>query len=205
MAVFPERPSERSNDEAQKLQAGKLWRQLPPEIRAVASESFWKDEDAVPQQAEAVLWIAKQLKFRPKSVEKLSEGRKARYLASLAGVPDQVAIRALVSFHLEHRRAMMGAFLDWLGISHENGLINEEDLKAPDPVKLEEASAKLRAEYPKEDVELYFTTLMAQDADTWRGLAATEPDNEATKTRTRLRGREGTTTRNSKAPVRRTR
>jgi hypothetical protein len=65
----------------------------------------------------------------------------------------------------------MGAFLDKLGIAHENGVISAEGLKASDPEKLAEAARTLGAEYPREDVDLYFSTLLAQDPDTWDGLA----------------------------------
>ena len=37
-----------------------------------------------------------------------------------------------MNYHLERQRPMMGAFLDLLGIAHENGLINEENVIKPD-------------------------------------------------------------------------
>jgi len=40
---------------------------------------------------------------------------------------------------------MMGAFLDALGITHENGLI-QEDAIAPDPAKM--AAAAIARDYP---------------------------------------------------------
>ena len=70
--------------------------------------------------------IARQIKFRPKSVLSLPLDKKARHLAGLAQVSDLLAARLLISYHLEHQRPMMGAFLDALGIAHEDGLIKDE-------------------------------------------------------------------------------
>jgi hypothetical protein len=66
---------------------------------------------------------------------------------------------------------MMSAFLDALGIPHDEGLI-EEDATTPDAGKLASASAALLEQFPAEDVRLYFATLLSQDPDTWAGLAA---------------------------------
>ncbi len=150
---------------------GRLWKQIPPERRAEAATAFWKDEDSVQQQAEALLAIAAHLHFRPKTVRTLPLEKKVRYLASLPNVSDSVAGRVLVAYHLEHQRPMLGAFLDLLGIEHDNGVLTSQDLKAPEPEKLKEAAAKLRAAYPPADVDLYFQTLIVQDPETWGGLA----------------------------------
>ena len=139
--------------------------------RNQAAQVFWTDEQSTDQQIEAVGAIAGHMKFRPKSVISLPLDRKAKYLASLPVMPDTIAARALVSYHLEHQRAMMGSFLDALGISHENGLISEETVAKPDAGKLRDAAADLAGKYPQDDVSLYLSTLVSQDPDTWGGLA----------------------------------
>ena len=121
----------------------KVWRRMPLEQRIVAAALFWADEQSADQQLEAVGSIATQMKFRPRSVLSLADDRKARYLAGLPNVSDSVAARALVSYHLALQRPMMGAFLDLLGISHENGLIAEDTMSKPDPSKLKQAAADL--------------------------------------------------------------
>jgi hypothetical protein len=113
--------------------------------------------------------IAQQKKFRPKTVVSLDLDRKARHLASMAALPDQLAARALIVYHLAEQRAMMGTFLDALGIKHENGLIEQDDVK-PDAEKLGPAVDKLKAEYPPEDVRLYLETLKCQDPETWGAI-----------------------------------
>jgi hypothetical protein len=65
---------------------------------------------------------------------------------------------------------MMGAFLDALGIEHEDGLIKDETPKAPDADTLDKAVTTLAAAYPKADVTRYFWTLLWQDPETWGGL-----------------------------------
>ena len=76
-----------------------------------------------------MLLIAQQKKFRPKTVVGLDVERKAQHLATLGGLPDPLAARALIVYHLAEQRPMMGAFLDALGIAHENGLIQEDSVK----------------------------------------------------------------------------
>ena len=143
---------------------------MTPEQRLQAARAFWLDEQATQDQLQAVLLISQQKKFRPKTVVSLDEDRKARHLASLASLPDTLAGRALVIYHLTEQRSMMGAFLDALGIAHENGLIQQDDVK-PDPEKIGPAAAQLATQFPEDQVSLYLQTLLCQDPNTWGGLA----------------------------------
>ena len=131
---------------------------MPAERRVTAAELFWSDEQSTEQQVEAVAALARHMKFRAKSVVALPLDKKAEYLATLPTVSDTVAARALVNYHLERQRPMMGAFLDSLGIAHEDGLINEENVKKPDAKTLQQAASESATKYPKEDVELYVQT-----------------------------------------------
>ncbi|NUR54665.1 MAG: hypothetical protein HOQ29_09470 [Acidobacteria bacterium] len=148
----------------------KLWRRMPLEQRIDAAGLFWADEQSADQQLEAVGSIATHMKFRPRSVLSLAEDRKARYLAGLPTLSDSVAARALVNYHLARQRPMMAAFLDLLGIPHEDGLIAEETVAKPDTEKLRTAAAQLAEQYPAADVSLYLSTLVSQDPDTWGEL-----------------------------------
>ena len=136
-----------------------------------AAEAFWADEQSTEQQIEAVGALAGHMKFRPKSVIGLPLDKKVKYLVALPAVSDTIAARALVNYHLDHQRPMMGAFLDLLGITHENGLISEENVAKPEAQKLKAAAAELSSKFPKEDALLYFSTLVSQDPDTWGALA----------------------------------
>jgi hypothetical protein len=154
------------------LTPSRLWKMMTPDQRLRAARAFWSDEEAIDDQLQAVLLIAQHKKFRPKSVVALDVDRKTRHLASLLSLPDHLAARALIIYHLAEQRPMMGAFLDALSIKHENGLIEDEGAK-PEPEKVEAAVAKLSAEYPADEVRLYLNTLLCQDPETWGALAET--------------------------------
>jgi len=137
--------------------------------RVAAARAFWTDEEAADDQLQAVLLIAQQKKFRPKTVIGLDLDRKARHLASLPSLSDPLAARLLITYHLADQRPMMAAFLDALGIAHENGLIKEDDVK-PDVAKIAPAAAGLARQFPADDVRLYLQTLVCQDPETWGAL-----------------------------------
>ena len=151
------------------LTPSRLWKRMTADQRTRAARAFWSDPDATDDQVQAALLIAQQKKFRPKTIIGLDIDRKARHMATLGTVPDQNAGRALIVYHLAEHRAMMGAFLDALGIAHENGLIQEDDVK-PDAEKIGPAAAQIAQQYPAEDVNLYLNTLVAQDPETWGAL-----------------------------------
>jgi hypothetical protein len=148
----------------------KLWRRMPLERRIDAAGLFWDDEHSADQQMEAVASIATHMKFRPRSVVALDPEKRAKYLAQLPTVTDAIAARALVNYHLERQRPMMGAFLDLLGIPHDNGLINEENIAKPDAGKVKQAAQDLAAKFPADEVALYRATLVSQDPETWESL-----------------------------------
>ena len=143
---------------------------MTAEQRVQAARAFWLDEQATDDQMQAVLLISQQKKFRPKTVVSLDEDRKARHLASLASLPDGLAARALIVYHLAEQRPMMGAFLDALGIPHENGLIQDDGV-TPDPVKVGPAAAEIAKAFPPDSVSLYLNTLLCQDPNTWGALS----------------------------------
>jgi len=160
------------------LTPSRLWKQLTLEQRTRAARAFWADPDATDDQLQAALLIAQQKKFRPKTVVGLDVDRKARHLATLGTMPDQIAARTLVVYHLTEQRPMMAKFLDALGIAHENGLIQEDSVK-PEASKIAPAAAQLAKEFPAEDVRLYLTTLLCQDPETWGALDETVKGLEA--------------------------
>jgi hypothetical protein len=153
----------------QTLTPARLWKRMTSEQRMRAARAFWTDEQAADDQLQAVLQIAQQKKFRPKTVISLDDERKARHLATLPSLPDQLAARALVVYHLAEQRELMGAFLDALGIAHENGLIKDDEVK-PDEAKIAPAVAAITEKFPAESVTLYLNTLVCQDPETWSAL-----------------------------------
>jgi hypothetical protein len=151
----------------------RVWKDMPIEKRVRAAEAFWRDEDSPDmrvQQMEATVAIAQRLKFRPRSVQALPVERRARHLAHVSDLSDAVATRLLIAYHFSSQRPLMGAFLDALGIAHDNGLITAEDVQPPGRDKLMAAVTTLGATFDPQDVRVYLRTLAALDSETWSNV-----------------------------------
>jgi hypothetical protein len=151
------------------LTPSRVWKQMTLDERRRVARAFWDDPEATDDHVQAALLIAQQKKFRAKTVINLDPDRKARHLATMVTLPDAVVARTLVVYHMAEQRAMMGAFLDALGIAHEEGLI-QEDAVTPDPAKLNPAVMSISGQFPAADVRIYLMTLLCQDGETWGGL-----------------------------------
>src|SRR5512138_3931433 len=82
------------------LTPARLWKRMTADQRLNAARAFWRSDEAGDDQVQAVLLIAQHKKFRPKSVMALDEERRARHLASLSSIPETMAARALIVYHL---------------------------------------------------------------------------------------------------------
>ena len=144
-----------------------------PEARKVeAAEAFWRDPEGLEQHVEAMALLAGRLKARPRFIQSLPVEKRARHLAHAPAIPEILAARLLVSYHLAHQRPMMATFLDAVGVAHDNGLITA-DPDGPIPADKVALGVKaLAAAHPAEDLRLYFGTLLAQDPATWAALEA---------------------------------
>jgi hypothetical protein len=154
------------------VRPSQLWKGLPLERRTALADAFWREEgdDAQMQQIEAIGVLARRLNFRVRSVQALPIEKKARHLAQIGDVSDAVATRALISYHLAAQRPLMAAFLDALGIAHENGVINSEEVPKPESAKLGAAVETVKKSFPADDVSLYLRTLEIIDGETWGDL-----------------------------------
>ncbi|MGH9159648.1 MAG: hypothetical protein ACRD2X_06640 [Vicinamibacteraceae bacterium] len=155
-----------------------LWKQMTAAQRRGAAEAFWREDTPSAEQAEAVGLIAERLHFRPKSVMGMPLERRVRALASTSTLSETLAASLLVAYHLASQRPMMSAFLDALGIPHEDGLIAEDVTPQIDEARLDEAVGRVRASFPEEDVSLYFATLAMQDPATWTALGRFQQDRK---------------------------
>ena len=154
------------------LTPSKLWTMLPQETRLLAARSYdWKTPES---RLEAELTIARALKFRDLFVRKLPLEKRIGYLATAVRPADSLAASLLLALHLEHRRPILAAFLDSLGIEHDNGLITEDkEVAPPEAAALAAAAAKLYENFPENDVTVYLKCLLAVDPVTWGGLRET--------------------------------
>jgi hypothetical protein len=151
------------------IRPSRLWKEMTPETRLAAADAFWRDDQAEAgmQHVEAIVAIAKRLNFRPKSVQALSFDRRAKHLAHMPEISDAIATRALIAYHFSARRDLMSAFLDALGIAHENGLIKDESVTPPSRDSLVTAVTQVRRTFAPADVDLYVRTLASLDGETW--------------------------------------
>jgi hypothetical protein len=161
-----------------------LWKALSPDRRKRAAEAFWRDSespDIQVQQMEVIGTLARRLNFRTKSIQSLPLERKARHLAQLNDVSDAVAMRALVAYHFADQRPLMSAFLDALGLAHDNGLITAEEVPPPTQAQVQAAVDALRQAgiFPSEDVDFYLRTLASLDSETWTNVDAVLQAQEA--------------------------
>jgi hypothetical protein len=160
------------------LRPAEIWKSLPIDTRVAVADAFWRDDqsqDIQAQHVEAVVALARRLNFRPKSLQALPVERRAKQLAQMDDVSDGVATRALIAFHFTAKRPLMGAFLDALGIAHDQGLITADEVAPPARERLVEAARALKGGFPDEDVSLYLRTLSALDGDTWGQLDGVWP------------------------------
>jgi hypothetical protein len=164
-------------DRAMPARPSQLWKSLSADQRLVAAQAFWTDDESggvSAEHVEAIAMLARRMNFRAKSMQSLPAERRARLLAQVGDLSDGIAARALIAYHFSAQRPLMAAFLDALGIQHENGLITADEVPPPPADRVADAVRTVRESFPPEDVDLYVRTLSALDAETWAGA---DPDS----------------------------
>jgi hypothetical protein len=149
----------------------KLWKALTPEERAAAVTASLADDENGWVKTTTRGAIAGALKFRPQTVATWPRQKMIAEAARLPLDDAQLLSAYLVDLHLGTRRPMMAAFLDAIGVPHENGRIDTE-ASGPievSPEKLSAAADELTRQFPADEVATYFLTLLLQDAETWGG------------------------------------
>ena len=153
--------------------ATRLWKRLDPLERLEAATQFWKEPPAE-AAAGALAAIVRARRMRPQAARALPLEQKASTLAQLFDPGETVAAALVVSLHLGVRRPMLSAFLDLLGIPHEDGVLKEEaaQVAAPDDERAQAAVKGLAQRFPANEIETYLNALWLQDEDHWRALVA---------------------------------
>jgi hypothetical protein len=152
--------------------ATRLWKRLTLPERLEAATQFWK-EPAPEMAASALAALVKARHMRPQAARSLSTEDKARVLAQVLEPGEPLAASLIVALHLGVRRAMLAAFLDLLGIPHEEGLLKEEAASLPPPTaeRAKAAVVGLLERFAPQEVETYVNALWLQDSDYWDALA----------------------------------
>lgn len=155
----------------QDLTPARLWAELDPETREVAARTIYSDAlDDDTSRLEADTAIANTLRFRPVAVRKLPLDKRVGYLLRAVRADDSLASTLLLALHLGRRRAMLGAFLDGLGIEHEDGVIQVDDFETPTAEQLTDAVEAVYEGFPANEAEVYFATLIVMEPEVWEGL-----------------------------------
>jgi hypothetical protein len=150
--------------------ATRLWKSLPREERARAAAAFFRDP-APDLVGSALGALVKARRMRPQAVRALAPDAQAHILATVLDPGEALAQGLLVSLHLAERRPLLAAFLDALGLPHEDGLLTEEAESAgPPTVGAARKAVESLAAYPSGQVETYLNTLWLQDPERWAAL-----------------------------------
>lgn len=151
--------------------ASRIWRALSREDRRLAATAFLAEP--VPElYASALGAIVRQRRMRPQAARAMSLEDQAAALAGILDTGEPLAGSLLVALHLAERRPLLGAFLDSLGLPHENGVMKEEaDSATLDAGKVEQAARQLAERFPRDQVAVYFNVLLLQDPERWTALA----------------------------------
>lgn len=154
--------------------ATRLWKSLPPPERLLAASAFFRDPspELVPEALQA---LVKARRMRPQAARALPPDAQARVLATVLSPGESLAQGLLVDLHLAERRPLLAAFLDALGLPHDNGILTEE-AESGGPVSPEAARKAVAAlaSFPPEQVRTYLNTLWLQDEERWGALAQVE-------------------------------
>jgi hypothetical protein len=153
------------------LSAQRLWKRLSAADRQAASSHLFA-EPAPEAVAGALGVIARARHMRPQAVRAMPPEAQARAVASILDPGEALSASLLVALHLGARRDLLKAFLDAMGLPHEDGILKDEAENAPRPRSEALRSAvQSLASFPKDQVATYLNTLYLQDPERWDALS----------------------------------
>jgi hypothetical protein len=147
-----------------------VWELMSEDEQRAAAAALWTHADRDSRTALEVA-LAKELKFRPQSVRRLSVERVVGRLVRMAdSLPDTVLFQFLFHLHMAERRELMVEFLDAVGLPHEDGVLNlPEDAGPPGADTVLPAARNLLEAHGHQGL-VYLTTLKVADSDFWAGV-----------------------------------
>jgi len=155
--------------------SARLWKRLSREERLAAAARFFEQPSTdLLGNADAAIMRARRL--RPQVARGLPPEEKARVLATVLDPDEALASALVVALHLGERRGLLVAFLDSLGLAHEEGVLTEEGEASPiaeDAAR--RAVTALATAFPRAEVLTYLNALWLQDPDRW-GVLERAPD-----------------------------
>jgi hypothetical protein len=152
-----------------RLSPSRLWSELDEATRRLAAHSIYRDPRG---RLEADGAIAAALRYREVAVRRLPVEERVNHLLRRVRPLDALASSLLLHLHLEQRRPLLAAFLDELGIPHQDGVIDESF--EPRPVEVERlarAADALYGRFPAGEVDVYLASLLALEPHVWGNVA----------------------------------
>lgn len=145
--------------------SNKLWKTLTPEEKNMAAAEMVKDPTPL-IRASVTAVVSDARKMRPIAARKLPPEVQAKIVATVRDPGEVLASSLLVSLHLGPRKPMLIAFLDALGLPHEDGVLKDDSAEPIALESLKKACDALSSEAPSA-VRTYLNTLWLQDPDRW--------------------------------------
>lgn len=147
-----------------------VWDLMTEDEREAAARALWQQGDR-PTRAAIEAALAKEMKFRPQSLRKLSADRVVGRLVRMVDeLPDTVVFQFLFHLHMADRRTLLAEFLDAVGLPHEDGVLDlPEDQPDPEPEAVKKAADALVASHGHEAL-VYLGTLRVADEVFWGGV-----------------------------------
>jgi hypothetical protein len=157
-------------DDLWQTTSNRLWKTLTPEERNLAAAEMVKDPTPL-IRASVTAVVAETRKMRAIAARKLAPEVQARIVATVRDPGEVLASSLLVALHLGPRKPMLIAFLNALGLAHEEGVLKDDSTEPVALDRLEQACAALRSE-PNAAVRVYLNTLWLQDPERWAHVRA---------------------------------
>ena len=147
-----------------------VWDLMTDDEKKLAAAALWANADRESRMV-IEMALAKEMKFRPQSVRKLSAERVTPRLVRLASeLPETVHFQFLFHLHMAERKAIMVEYLDAVGLPHNDGVLDlPEDGEAPTKEAAEEPARVLAKKHGREAL-VYLGTLAVADATFWEGM-----------------------------------
>lgn len=153
------------------LTAHELFGFMPPALASEMLETAYElDRDNYRVTINAV---AEARKLRPAFFERKPRVERHKDMIAMLAKPrlDAIASNLIRVWLLKKHSAMLVDFLDALGITHTNGVVDDLP-ETIDDAKLKEAVEKLLAKYPKEEVAVYLNAFYSMNEVSWLNLKA---------------------------------
>lgn len=140
-----------------RLGAVNLWKALTPDERMAAATSYLGEEAGARKRLNHI--VARARNFRPATVQKWPEEKLVKAIRHVPLNDHKVASALLTCHHLPGQRSMVIAFLEGLGVSHDQGMV--ESLAVVDAEKgvVRSATREIVEEFGLQAAAVYLLTL----------------------------------------------